>query len=117
MAIDESSNGKARVIRLLTGGASVEVARRGSVSRAAEALFVTQPTLTARLHSLERELGAALFVRTPPGMRRTEAGGAWVPYAERALRALVDGRDVLEQVKSASAGHLMIGAAPAVSTY
>ncbi len=117
MAIGEASNGKARGIQLVQVEGFLEVARRGSVSRAAEALFVTQPTLTARLHSLERELGAALFVRTPHGMRLTDAGRAWVPYAERALRALVDGRDVLEQVKSASAGHLMIGAAPAVSTY
>jgi DNA-binding transcriptional LysR family regulator len=117
MAIDESSNGKARGIQLVQVEGFLEVARRGSVSRAAEALFVTQPTLTARLHSLERELGAPLFVRTAHGMRLTDAGRAWVPFAERALRALVDGRDVLEQVKSASAGHLMIGAAPAVSTY
>jgi DNA-binding transcriptional LysR family regulator len=117
MAIDESSNGKARGIQLVQVEGFLEVARRGSVSRAAEALYVTQPTLTARLHSLERELGTPLFVRTPHGMRLTDAGRAWVPYAERALRALVDGRDVLEQVKSASVGHLMIGAAPAVSTY
>jgi DNA-binding transcriptional LysR family regulator len=117
MSIDESSNGRARGIQLVQVEGFLEVARRGSVSRAAEALFVTQPTLTARLHSLERELGTPLFVRTPHGMRLTDAGRAWVPYAERALRALVDGRDVLEQVKSASAGHLMIGAAPAVSTY
>ena len=117
MVIDESSNGKARGIQLVQIEGFLEVARRGSVSRAAEALFVTQPTLTARLHGLERELGAPLFVRTPHGMRLTDAGRAMVPYAERALRALVDGRDLLEQVKSASAGHLMIGAAPAVSTY
>jgi DNA-binding transcriptional LysR family regulator len=117
VSIDESSNGKARGIQLVQVEGFLEVARRGSVSRAAEALFVTQPTLTARLHSLERELGAALFVRTPHGMRLTEAGRAMVPFAERALRALVDGRDVVEQVKSASAGHLMIAAAPAVSTY
>ena len=117
MSIDELSNGKARGIQLVQVEGFLEVARRGSVSRAADALFVTQPTLTARLHSLERELGASLFVRTPHGMRLTEAGRAWVPYAERALRALVDGRDVLEQVRTASAGHLMIGAAPAVSTY
>lgn len=117
MAIDEASNGKARGIQLVQVEGFLEVARRGSVSRAAEALFVTQPTLTARLHSLERELGTPLFVRTPHGMRLTDAGRAWVPFAERALRALVDGRDVLEQVRSASAGHLMIGAAPAVSTY
>ena len=115
MAIDEASNGRARGIQLVQVEGFLEVARRGSVSRAAEALFVTQPTLTARLHSLERELGTPLFVRTPHGMRLTDAGRAWVPYAERALRALVDGRDVVEQVKTASAGHLMIGAAPAVS--
>ncbi len=117
MSIDESSNGKARGLQLVQIEGFLEVARRGSVSRAAEALFVTQPTLTARLHGLERELGAPLFVRTPHGMRLTDAGRAMVPYAERALRALVDGRDVLEQVRTASAGHLMVGAAPAVSTY
>src|SRR5690349_18023066 len=50
-------------------------------------------------------------------MRLTDAGRAWVPYAERALRALFDGREALDQVLSASAGHLMIAAAPAVSTY
>ncbi|HEX9362990.1 MAG TPA: LysR family transcriptional regulator, partial [Candidatus Dormibacteraeota bacterium] len=95
----------------------LEVARRGSVSRAAEALFITQPTLTARLQGLERELGTPLFLRTPNGMRLTDAGRAWIPYAERALRALVDGRDALEQLMTASAGHLMLAAAPAVSTY
>ncbi len=117
MAIDESRNGKGSSIQLVQVEGFLEVARRGSVSRAAEALFITQPTLTARLHGLERELGAPLFLRTPHGMRLTDAGKAWVPYAERALRALAEGRDALEQVMSASAGHLMIAAAPAVSTY
>jgi DNA-binding transcriptional LysR family regulator len=117
VAIDESRNGKASGIQLVQVEGFLEVARRGSVSRAAEALFITQPTLTARLHGLERELGTPLFLRTPHGMRLTDAGRAWVPFAERALRALVDGRDALEQVKTGSAGHLMIAAAPAVSTY
>src|SRR5207245_4412989 len=116
MAIEESRNGKPSGIQLVQVEGFLEVARRGSVSRAAEALFITQPTLTARLHGLERELGARLFVRTPRGMRLTEAGRAWVPFAQRAMRALADGRDALEQAISASAGHLMIGAAPAVST-
>src|SRR5713101_8041340 len=116
VAIDESRNGKVNSLQLVQVEGFLEVARRGSVSRAAEALFITQPTLTARLHGLERELGTPLFLRTPHGMRLTDAGKAWVPYAERALRALADGRDALEQVLSASAGHLMIAAAPAVST-
>lgn len=117
MAIEESRNGKPSGIQLVQVEGFLEVARRGSVSRAAEALFITQPTLTARLHGLERELGMPLFLRTPHGMRLTDAGRAWVPFAERALRALSDGREALAQVMNASAGHLMIAAAPAVSTY
>lgn len=117
MAIDESRNGRPSGIQLVQVEGFLEVARRGSVSRAAEALFITQPTLTARLQGLERELGTPLFLRTPHGMRLTDAGRAWIPFAERALRALVDGRDALEQVMKASAGHLMIASSPAVSTY
>src|SRR5205807_2529455 len=62
----------------------LEVARLNSVSRAAETLYVTQPTLTARLHALERELGERLFVRARHGMRLTDAGRAFMPYAGRA---------------------------------
>src|SRR5438270_6062916 len=118
MSIENGRNGgRPPAFQLQQVEGFLEVARRGSVSRAAEALFISQPTLTARLHGLERELRAKLFVRTPRGMRLTEAGHAWVPYAERAMRALVEGTDALEQVMAASAGHLVIASAPAVSTY
>ena len=66
--------------------AFVEVARTRTVSRAADALFVTQPALTARLQRLEAELDAKLFVRTPRGMKLTEAGDAFLPHAVKALR-------------------------------
>lgn len=95
----------------------LEVARRGNLSRAAEAIFVSQPALTARLHALERELGEPLFVRTRRGMRLTDAGRAFLPYAERAVRALREGEAALREARSASAGRLVLGAAPAVSTY
>ena len=95
----------------------LEVARLGSVSRAAEALYVTQPTLTARLHALERDMGDQLFVRTRHGMRLTDAGRAFLPYAERAVRALKDGRQAIDDVARGSSGQLVIAAAPAVSTY
>ncbi|HSO93526.1 MAG TPA: LysR family transcriptional regulator [Candidatus Dormibacteraeota bacterium] len=95
----------------------LEVARRGNVSRAAEAMFLTQPTLTARLHALEKELGEPLFARTRRGMRLTDAGRAFLPYAERAIRAVRDGRQALADARSVSAGRLVLGAAPAVSTY
>ncbi|HET6818969.1 MAG TPA: LysR family transcriptional regulator [Candidatus Limnocylindria bacterium] len=97
--------------------AFVEVARSGSISKAAEALFVTQPALTARLQALERSLGTDLLVRGRHGSRLSEAGKALLPHAERALAALRTGRVAVEEVRSGSAGQLTIGAAPAVSTY
>jgi DNA-binding transcriptional LysR family regulator len=95
----------------------VEVARRKSVSRAAESLFITQPALTARIQGLERDLGAELFVRTSRGMKLTEAGEAFLPYAVRALASLTDGRMQVNALERGGAGRLAIGAAPAVSTY
>src|SRR5438270_13801338 len=80
-------------------------------------MFVTQPTLTARLHALVRELGEPLFARTRRGMRLTDAGRAFLPYAERATRAVRDGKQALTDARSASAGRLVLGASPAVSTY
>ena len=95
----------------------LEVARRGNVSRAAEAIYVSQPTLTARLHALENELGDKLFVRTRQGMRLTDAGRAFLPYAERATQAVKEGREAIAELSSGSAGHLILASAPAVSTY
>src|SRR5919107_696224 len=105
--------------RMLLGQveAFLEVARLGNVSRAAEALYVTQPTLTARIQALEKELGEALFVRTGRGVRLTDAGRVFLPNAERAVQAVDDGRQALADLRSASAGRLALGAAPAVSTY
>jgi DNA-binding transcriptional LysR family regulator len=97
--------------------AFLEVARRQNLSRAAEALFVSQPTLTARLQSLEAALGEQLFIRTRRGMRLTEAGDAFLPYAEHALRALADGRERLGELRRGVAGRLVLGAPPTVSTY
>ena len=95
----------------------VEVARLGSLSRAASELHVTQPALTARLHGLEQELGSRLFVRSRRGMELTSSGRAFLPYAERALSSLHEGGQLVGDLERGGAGELRIGAAPAVSTY
>jgi DNA-binding transcriptional LysR family regulator len=97
--------------------AFLEVVRLGNVSRAAEALYVSQPTLTARLKNLEAELGELLFLRTGRGLRLTEAGRAFLPHAERAVRALREGETAVAELQRGEAGLLVVGAAPAVSTY
>lgn len=95
----------------------LEVVRHGSVSQAAEVLHVTQPALTARLQSLEAQLGGQLFERSHRGMHLTEAGRALLPYAERAVDLLIRGRDLVAELARGTTGELTIGTAPAVGTY
>jgi DNA-binding transcriptional LysR family regulator len=98
--------------------AFLAVAEQRSVSRAAKVLYLTQPALSARLRNLERDLGTDLFDRTPKGVRLTEAGTAFRPYAQRALQTVAEGRRVLtELVSGDGGGRLVLGAAPAASTY
>lgn len=95
----------------------VEVARRGSVSRAADALYVTQPAITARIRSLEAELGVELLVRGPRGVRVSDAGREFLPHAQRTLAAVDEGRRAMADLAEGATGVLLIAAAPAVSTY
>ncbi len=59
------------------------VARYRSVSRAGEALNITQPTATSRIKALEDSLGAAVFERTASGMVLTKRGDLLLRYAEQ----------------------------------
>lgn len=93
------------------------VAKTGSVSRAAEDMFLTQPSLTARLKALEEEVGDKLFVRSKWGMRLTEAGREFLPYAERCVLSMNNGKQHLKDLRVGKKGQLKIGALPRVSTY
>jgi DNA-binding transcriptional LysR family regulator len=95
----------------------LETARQENLSRAAEKLHLTQPALTARLQNLEAQLGSRLFVRGRRGMQLTDAGRAFLPYAERAVVALDDGASLLAELERGGTGELVLGAAPAISTY
>jgi DNA-binding transcriptional LysR family regulator len=97
--------------------AFVQVAQHRSFSKAADALFLTQPSVTARIQSLERDLGEALFERNGRGVRLTEMGGTFLPFARRALKALQEGRDALEGMRNLDIGTLKLGSALTVSTY
>jgi DNA-binding transcriptional LysR family regulator len=97
--------------------AFLETARHRNLSRAAEVLHVTQPALTARIQALEAELETPLFVRGRRGMTLTDAGRAFLPYAERAVGALDSGANLIRELRRGGAGELVLGAAPAVSAY
>jgi DNA-binding transcriptional LysR family regulator len=97
--------------------AFVQVAQYRSFSKAADALFLTQPSVTARIQSLERDLGEALFERNGRGVRLTEMGTTFLPFARRALKALQEGRDALDGMRNLDIGALKLGSALTVSTY
>ncbi len=65
--------------------AFVQVVRLGSFSRAAEHLFLTQPTISAQIKALEEELGACLVNRTAKGVCLTERGTTLYGYAMELL--------------------------------
>ena len=97
--------------------AFVQVSTHRSFSKAAEALFLTQPSVTARIQALEKEVEEDLFERTGRGVRLTDAGTTFLPYAEGVLRTLREGRDALEGLRNAEFGNLRLGTALTISAY
>ncbi|BDG61585.1 LysR family transcriptional regulator [Caldinitratiruptor microaerophilus] len=93
------------------------IAQTGSFNRAAERLYLTQPSVTARIQSLEKELGQVLFERRPRGVRLTDAGRALLPHAERVLQAIRKARQAVSDLVSATGGTLAVGSALTTSTY
>jgi DNA-binding transcriptional LysR family regulator len=68
-----------------------QVARLGSMSRAAASLRLSQPTVSARVSALEAELGVTLFRRVARGSELTPAGRRFLGYAERCLALYAEG--------------------------
>jgi DNA-binding transcriptional LysR family regulator len=87
----------------------VRVAEEGSITRAAEALHVTQPAVTNHVRALERELRVPLFERTGRGVRLTAAGAALLDYARRSLAILEEGRQVLTELREGGSRRLVLG--------
>lgn len=86
-----------------------------SIHKAADALFLSQPTVTARIKTLERELNTELFVRQGRGLLLTEHGREFIPYAEQIIQTYKEGKKIMKE----RAGHeeVVIGANTITSQY
>ena len=87
----------------------VAVAEEGSLTRAAERLFTSQPAVSAQIRALEEEFGLRLFERTSSGMAPTVAGEALWEEAERVLNAARDLSVRASALKGRVAGRLKFG--------
>lgn len=89
--------------------AFVTVAHVGNVTRAADALCVTQPAVTAQIKALENSLGVALFDRGGGRMSLTRAGEMLLPQAEALLAAGSELQGAARQMQGELTGSLDIG--------
>lgn len=89
--------------------AFVTVAKIGQLTRAAEALHVTQPAVTGQIKALEEELGVSLFDRRPGRIALTRAGERLLPEAEKVLAAAGSLIGRARELQGEIAGSLVIG--------
>lgn len=86
-----------------------KVAELGSFSRAAEALFLTQPTISEHVRALEDEVGVQLLDRLGRGATPTRAGQLLLGYAHRMLALSREAHQALEQFQGRMSGELVVG--------
>ena len=95
----------------------VSVVELGSVSRAAAAHGVAQPSASSRLRHLERQLGMTLLERSPSGSVPTDAGVVVAGWAESILRAAHELKAGLVAFQAEQAGRLRVTASFTIAEY
>lgn len=93
----------------------VAVIDHGGVTKAANALYISQPSLSQAIRGLERELDVTLFDRVDRQMVLTPAGEELAERARRALRQAQRARDRVSAVRSLRAGRLAVASISALS--
>ena len=93
------------------------VANCGSFSQAAELCFVTQPSLSMQVKSLEEELGVVLLDRSKKPVVPTEAGEVVLEQARETLRAFNYIREAVHELKGETAGKLRLGVIPTFAPF
>jgi DNA-binding transcriptional LysR family regulator len=97
--------------------AFLAVVRHGSVTGAAEELVVTQPSVSAAVAALERELGVDLTERAGRSIRTTAAGEAYARYAADVLALLKEGSEVVGEVAKGTGAPLRVTAVTTAGEY
>lgn len=92
-------------------------AQTGSISEAAEKLFVTQSAVSQSIKQLEATIGTKLFIRGPRGVTLTPEGELLYQYTSAALELIESGSRRLSAIGELTEGELRIGASDTVSSY
>lgn len=94
------------------------VAKCGSLTKAAEELYISQPAVSQAIKQLETQLGGKLFNRTHQGMELTETGGKQIfDTVEKALKLFEEAESKYSELKDTATGIVRICASDTVSTH
>ncbi|MDA3810078.1 MAG: LysR family transcriptional regulator [Spirochaetaceae bacterium] len=92
-------------------------AESGSLSKAAEKLFITQPAVSQSIKLLENNLGIHLFIRTSRGIILTREGEKLYDYVKQSYLLLSHGEKMIEEMKNMASGEVSIGASDTMCKY
>ncbi len=93
------------------------VAEAGNISKAAKALFISQPAISRAVSKLEQNLSVKLFVRGSRGVHLTEEGRMLYEHTKSAFDSLRQGEENLRRLGTLGIGHLRIGVSPTLCKY
>ena len=94
------------------------VANSGSLTKAAEELFISQPAVSHSIKQLENQLGVTLFTRTHRGMQLSAQGGTIIfEEVEKALNLLSAAQNRIAEMKTSATGTIRIGASDTIFEY
>ena len=93
----------------------LEVARQRSVSKAADALAITQPAVTRTIRELEEILGVVLFDKDGRGIRISHFGEVFQKHAGESIASVQRGIDSIVEAQKSGGPPIRIGALPTVS--
>ncbi len=93
------------------------VARVGSFSKAAKALYLTQPAVSQHIVALEKQMGISLFARKQRGVELTSAGETLLEYSQQILWLTQAAESAVADVENIQDGILRLGATPSASIY
>jgi len=86
-----------------------EVYRTGSFTKAAQKLYISQPSLSAMVKKAEAELGCAIFERTSSPLELTEEGKAYIEFIQQSLQNEASLDEKLSDIRNLSKGRIRVG--------
>ena len=97
--------------------ALIQLVDAGSFTRAADKMFLTQPTLTKHIKNLEEAVGTQIINRANKGLSLTPEGQVLYSYARRMIRLREEAKEKIMEMREHEAGHIFLSASTIPATY